>query len=144
MTRTELPRVLVYMAAMICGVLAAMAAQILLARAGADLADMWRHVLSAQTAPLRAVGPWWLMVASAFLVSIVVAAVLSRTALPWHGFRLLRWVAGAAVVFALAEVGHIAAVTGGGGGGTHAAVTLGTLCVAALVALFGAHFAMRR
>src|SRR5215510_15268203 len=89
--RTQLPRVLVYVAALTCGVFAAMTAQILLAQAGADLAGMWRHVLSAQTAPLRAVGPWWVMVGSAFVVSIVVAAALSR--LPSHRFRLLRWLA---------------------------------------------------
>jgi hypothetical protein len=144
MTRTELPRVLVYSTAVICGVLAAMTAQILLAGAGADLGAMWRQVLSAQSAPLRAVGPWWLMVGSAFLAGILVATVLSRLPPPSRSSRMLRWVGGVAAVFALTGVGHLAAVMGGDGGGAHAAVTLGTLCVAALVALFGAHFAMRR
>jgi len=74
----------------------------------------------------------------------LVAAALSRLPLPWHRFRLMRWVLGAAIVFALAEAGHIASTAGGHGGGAHAAVTLSTLVAAALVALFGAYFAMKR
>src|SRR5215510_15756067 len=80
---------------------------------------------------------------AAFVVSAVVAAALSRLPLPWHRLRVLRWLAGAVVVFALAEVGHIAAITGGHGGGAHTAMSLAALAVAALVALFAAYFATR-
>jgi hypothetical protein len=142
--RTEVSRVLVYVTSISCGVLAAIAVQILLRRAGIELGDMWRNILTAQALQLRSAGGGWLMLGAAFVVGAVVAAVLSRLPLPWHRFRLLRWVMGAALVFAMAEVGHVASVAGGPGNGAHAAATLATLCAAALVAMFGAYFASRR
>jgi hypothetical protein len=142
--RTELPPALVYVTGMCCGVLAATAVQILLGRSGIELVDLWRNILSAQALQIRSAGAWWLMVGSAFLVSAVVGAALSRLPLPWLRFRLLRWLLGTAIVFALAEAGHIASAVGGHGGGAHAAVTLATLGAASLVALFGAYFAIKR
>src|SRR5215510_3960061 len=140
--RTELSRTLVYVTSITCGVLAAIAAEILLRRTGVEIADTWRSITSGQGLQMRSVSAFWLMAGSAFVVSAVVAA-LSRLPLPWHRLRALRWLAGAALVFALAEVGHIAAITGGHGGGAHAAMSLAALAVAALVALFAAHFATR-
>lgn len=142
--RTEVPRVLVYATGISCGVLAAMAVQILTGRAGIELADLWHTILSAQALQMRSATALWLMAGAAFLVSAVVVAALSRIPLPWHRFRLLRWLIGAAVVFALAEVGHIASAPGSRGGGARAALTLAALCAAALVALFGASFAIKR
>jgi hypothetical protein len=142
--RTEVPRALVYVTGVCYGVLAAIAVQIMLSRSGIELSDLWRNILSAQALQMRSAGAWWLMVGASFLVSALVVAALSRLPLPWHRFRLIRWVLGAAIVFALAEAGHIASTVGGHGGGAHAAVTLSTLVAAALVALFGAYFAMKR
>jgi hypothetical protein len=142
--RTEVPPALAYVTGVCCGVLAAIAVQIILSRSGIELVDIWRNILSAQALQMRSAGAWWLMVGASFLVSAVVVAALSRLPLPWHRFRLLRWVLGAAIVFALAEAGHIASTAGGHGGGAHAAVTLATLGAAALVALFAAYFAMKR
>lgn len=141
--RIELSRTLVYVAGITCGVLAAIATQILLRRAGIEIADTWRALMSGQALQMRSVSAFWLMLGSAFLVSAVVAAALSRLPLPWHRLRPLRWLASAAIVFALAEVGHIAATTGGQGGGIHAVMSVGALGTAALVALFGAYFATR-
>jgi hypothetical protein len=141
--RTELSRALVYVTSITCGVLAAIAAEILLRRTGVEIADTWRSIVSGQGLQMRSVSTFWLMAGSAFVVSAVVAAALSRLPLPWHRLRALRWLAGAALVFALAEVGHIAAITGGHGGGPHAATSLAALAVSALVALFAAYFATR-
>jgi hypothetical protein len=141
--RTELSRALVYVTGITCGVLAAIAAAALLRSNGVELADTWRSIASGQALQLRSASAFWLMVGSAFVVSAVVAAALSRVPLPWHRLRMLRWVAGAVLVFALAEVGHIAAVTGGHGGGAHTAMSLAALGTAALVALFAAYFATR-
>jgi hypothetical protein len=92
---------------------------------------------------MRAVSIFWLMIGSSFVVSAVVAAALSRLPPPWLRLRTLRWLASAALVFALAEVGHIAAITAGHGGGAHTAMSMLALMAAALVALFGAYFATR-
>jgi hypothetical protein len=141
--RAELPRVLVYVTAMICGLFAAITAQVLLRRNGIELADTWRSLASGQTLQTRSVSAFWLMVGASFLVSAIVAAALSRLPLPWHRLRPLRWLLSAVIVFAFAEVGHIAAVTGVHGGGVHSAMTLAVLAMATLVALFGAYFATR-
>ena len=142
--RTDLPRASVYATGVTCGVLAAIAVQILLSRAGIELSGVWRNLLSAQALQLRSAGAWWLMAGSAFLASALVVAALSRLPLPWHRFRLLRWIMGAAVVFGLAEVGHLAADISAPSGGAHVAVSLSALFAAALMSLFGAYFAAKR
>jgi len=141
--QTELSRALVYVSSMTCGVLAAIATEILLRRTGVEIADTWRSIASGQSVQMRAVSVFWLMIGSSFVVSAVVAAALSRLPPPWLRLRTLRWLASAVLVFALAEVGHIAAITAGHGGGAHTAMSLLALAAAALVALFGAYFATR-
>src|SRR5215471_14687196 len=139
----ELSRSLVYVTSMTCGVLAAIATEILLRRTGVEIADTWRSIASGQSLEVRAGSVFWLMIGSAFVVSAVVAAALSRLPPPWLGLRTLRWLASAVLVFALAEVGHIAATPAGNGGGAHAAMSMAALVAAALVALFAAYFATR-
>ena len=96
--RTEVPRALVLVTATTCGVLAAIAAQIVLAQRGIELAGVWREVVAARGFHLRAAGAWWMMAASALLVGAAVAGALSRFPLPWLRLRLLRWIAGAILV----------------------------------------------
>jgi hypothetical protein len=140
--QNELSRALVYVTGMTCGLLAAIAAEILLRRTGVEIADTWRSIASGQL-QMRAVSVFWLMIGSSFVVSAVVAAALSRLPPPWLRLRTLRWLASAVLVFALAEVGHIATITAGHGGGAHTAMSMVALTAAALVALFGAYFATR-
>jgi hypothetical protein len=142
--RTRLPRVLIYVTAITCGVLAAMATQILLARSGVELAALWRSLLTAQALQTRSAGAWWLMAGVAFLTGAVVAGALSRFPLPWRSLRLLRWLLGAAIVYALAQTGHLATLAPDQSAGGHAAATLAALCAAALVAQFGAYFSVKR
>jgi len=145
---TELPPVLIYTTALTCGVLAALALQIHLSRAGYDLVSMWENVFSTKSMQLRAVGPWWAIAGLAFIVSGATAAALSRLPLPWRRFRLLRWAFGAIIVFVLADVGHSAPAPAGAGGGAGGAATLaasfGALALAALTSMFSAYFTVRR
>ena len=140
--QNELSRTLVYVTSMTCGVLAAIAAEILLRRTGIEIADTWRSLASGQL-QMRVVSIFWLMIGSAFVVSAAVAAALSRLPPPWLRLRTLRWLASVVLVFALAEAGHIAAITVGHGGGAHTAMSMAALAAAALVALFAAYFATR-
>jgi hypothetical protein len=142
--RTELPRALAITAAVLCGMFAALVAQILLARRGIELAGVWRDLFSARGLQLRSAGVWWLMAAAAFLIGAAVAGVLSRLPLPWVRFRLLRWIAGAALVIALAHVGHSAALQAGANITVHVTASFAALCAAVLMALFGAYFAAKR
>jgi hypothetical protein len=141
--QNELSRALVYVTGITCGVLAAIVAEILLRRTGVEIADTWRGLASGQSLQIRAVSVFWLMIGSAFVASAVVAAALSRLPPPWLRLRTLRWLASVVLVFALAEAGHIAAITVGHGGGAHTAMSMVALATAALVALFGAYFATR-
>src|SRR5688572_8054295 len=142
--RTDLPRALTVATGVTCGVLAAMAALIVLSRGGVELAGVWRELISAKGLQLRAAGAWWLMAASAFLVGAAVTGGLSRLPWPWHRFRALRWLLGATMVFGLAHIGHAAALKSAGSVNFHVAATFAALCAAAPMALFGAYFALKR
>jgi hypothetical protein len=141
--RTEVPRALVLVTATTCGVLAAIAAQIVLAQRGIELAGMWREI-GGRGFHLRAAGAWWMMPGAALLVGAAVAGALSRYPLPWLGLRLLRWIAGAILVGVLAHIGHAAAMNAGTSVGIHSAASFAAVCAAALTALFGAYFAAKR
>jgi len=144
LSSTALPRGLIYTTALTCGVLAALALQIYLERAGFDLVAFWSNLISAKTLQLRTAGPWWATAGLAFIVSGATAAALSRLPLPWRRFRLLRWLAGGAIVFVLGHVGHMAATPEGVSAGANVAASLGALALAALMSLLGAYFTVRR
>ena len=132
------------MTALTCGLLAALALQIQLDRAGFDLVGLWHNLLSAKALQLRTAGPWWATAAFAFLVSGAVAAALRRLPPPWRRFRVLRWAAGTVIVLGLAHVGESVVAPAGVGAGATVAANLGGLTLAALMALFGAYFTVPR
>jgi hypothetical protein len=136
------PRPLVYVTAVTCGVLAAMTVQLLLSRAGIELAGAWESLFS-KVPQVRSAGIWWLMVGAAFLVGAAVAGILSRLSWPWRRFRVLRWILAAVALFALGDVGHSppAAIHSAG---AQVAASMVALCAAALMALFGTFFAAKR
>jgi hypothetical protein len=119
-----------------------MTVQALLSRAGIDLAGAWDSLFS-RVPQVRSAGIWWLMVGTAFLVSAVVAGILSHLPWPWYRFRLLRWILAAALLFALADVGH-SPPAAAHGIGAQVGASMVALCAAALMALFGAFFATKR
>ena len=137
-----LPPALTFTTALTCGVLAALALQIYLSRAGFDLTALWENVL-ANARQLRTTGPWWATAGVAFATGGAVAAALTRSRLPFRRLRLLRWTAGAILVLVLADVGHSASGPEAGTGVTVAARLAG-LGLAAVMAALGAAFAMRR
>jgi len=139
-----LPRALIFTTSLTCGVLAALVVQIQLSRAGLDVTGLMQNLFSTKALQLRMAGPWWAIAGSAFIAGGAIAAVLSRFPPPWRGFRLLRWILGGLVVFALAHAGHTAAATPGTGAGAQVGANLAALCVAALMAMFGAYFTVRR
>lgn len=139
-----LPPALILTTAMTCGVLAALALQIYLSRAGFDFAALWENPFAASAGHLRTTGPWWATAGLAFATGGAVAAALSRLPLPWRRFRGLRWAAGAVIVLLLAHIGHSAGDVGSVGAGMSVAVGLAGLGIAALFAALGAYLAMRR
>ena len=138
--RFELPRVLIYSAALTCGMLAALAVQIWLVRAGYDPAA----VLSTRSLQLRAAGPWWAIAGAAFIASGIAGACLNRWGSRLVPFRILRWSFAAVAVFGLAHIGHSAAGQTVGNAGAHVAASLAALAIAALLGLLGAYLTVRR
>ena len=69
---------------------------------------------------------------------------MSRVTLPWRRLRLLRWSAGALTVFVLADIGHHATAFHPAEAAANTAASLAVLVVAALMALCGAYFTVRR
>jgi hypothetical protein len=139
-----LPPALIYASALTCGVVAALALQAYLRSAGFELASPWDHLLSGGTRQLRTTGPWWAIAGLAFVTGGIAAAALSRLPPPWRRFRSLRWVAGAVIVLALAQIGHPDAGPDAAGPGISLAVSLLALAIAAVMALLGASVAVRR
>jgi hypothetical protein len=140
-SRRELPGILIYSAAITVGVLAALAVQIWFTHAGYDPVG----IFSSKSLQLRAAGPLWGMGGAALVASGAIAAALSRLPLPWRRWRIIRWILGMALVFALAHVGHLgASAVAEVPVGAQVAVNLGSLIVAAVLALLGAFLAARR
>ena len=141
---TALPPALIYATALTCGVLAALALEVYLTGAGFGLASLWENFFSSGTRDLRTTGPWWGIAGLAFVAGGITAAALSRLPPPWQRFRLLRWVVGAAIVLALAQIGHPSAAPEAVGASVNVAMNLVALVVAAVMALLGAYVAVRR
>ena len=144
-TTRELPSLLIYMCALTFGVLAALAVLIWFSRAGFDPVGTWRDLFSAKALQLRSAGPWWGIAGAAFIVSGATAAALSRLPLPWHRFRMLRWLLAVGIVFGLGHIGDsAAAVVSKAGMGGNVAISLAALGLAAIMAVLGAYFTARR
>ena len=126
------PPALIYAAALTCGVLASLALQLYLRGAGFELATLWENMFATSTRQLRTTGPWWAIAGLAFLAGGITAAALSRLPLPWRRFRSLRWAAGAAIVFVLAQIGDPRAASEAIGAGLNVAVNLVALITAIL------------
>jgi hypothetical protein len=140
----KLPPVLIYGAALTCGVLAAVALQIDLARAGFSLVPLWEALFSARVLDLRTTGPWWAIAGISFLVSGLTGAALNRVSLPLRRLRLARWIAGGALVLLLAHVGHGSAALPGVDMAANTAATLAALLMSGMLALCGAYFTVQR
>src|SRR5262245_14652562 len=116
------PPALIYAAATSCGVLAALAVQIYLSNAGFDLVGLWENLFASGARQLRTAGPWWAIIGVAFVTGGIAAAALSRFPPPWQRFRLLRWVGGAVILLALAQIGHPSTTPEAVGAGVNVAV----------------------
>jgi|SRR5262245_5945794 len=135
----DLPRNLIFTTAIGVGVLAALALQIYMRNLGYDLVSVWQNPQAA-----KALFPWWSIAGLAFVAGGATAAALSRLPPPWRRFRLLRWVAGIALVFFMGQIDHSAAAAAGGSPGATVAANLAALGVATLMAMLGGYFTVRR
>jgi hypothetical protein len=105
-------RLLAFATGIIAGTLAAFAAQLYLAHLGIELATAWRDLFVSWKAETRSAFAWWTMALVALIVGYIAAALTRFMMLHWWPLRVLRWIAGAAIVAALAWIGHMAGAAG--------------------------------
>ena len=99
-------RLLAFATGIIAGTLAAFAAQIYLAHLNIELATAWRDLFVTWKAQTKSAFAWWTMALVALVVGYIAAAMTQFMMLHWWPLRVLRWIAGAAIVAALAVIGH--------------------------------------
>jgi hypothetical protein len=136
-------RLLSFATGVIAGTLAAIAAQIYLARMNVELATAWHDLFVTWSAQFKSALAWWLVAGTALIVGYVAAAMTRFMMLHWWPLRLLRWIAGAAVVAELAAIGHAAGAAAGADAASHVGASLLGGLLAMVTAALGAGFEAR-
>jgi hypothetical protein len=126
------------------GFLVAFSAQILLGHMNVEVEAAWRNLFVTSTAQIKSALAWWLIAGAALAGGFLAAATARFLMLNWWPLRGLRWVLGAAVVAALAAVGHVASEVSTLDGAAHVAGNVAGMSVSLVTACLGAFFAARR
>jgi len=139
---TLFPRHLVLTAAIVTGVLLALAVHMLGARYGLDLGGLWRHS-SGAFMPAGAAIAWWLIATVGFSGGYFTATLMHGAVSGQIPQRMRQFLI-AIGVLVLAGAGQ--AASGPSAAPTLAGVLAGlaALCLGAVMAFCGAHFALRR
>ena len=142
--KPPLPRAMILWTALTCAVLLALALQVVLSQRGIQITEAWRDVAAGTPPKMRSAMVWWVIAGASLAISAIVAGALNRFPPPWRRYRALRWIVGAAIVAALAEIAHGAALPEGAGPGVFLITTSASVVLAAVMALIGTFFAIRR
>ena len=134
---------LALLAGMTAGVFATLAAQVLLNNRGLQVGTIWQNIANGDPLNLRAALVWWVIAGSALVVGAAVAGPLGRLPPPWRRYRILRWILGALATIALAHIAHEAGAQEGIGPLAQLGASAAAVLLAALMAAFGAVFALR-
>ena len=142
--KTPLPRAAVFWTAITVAAFASLTVQVLLSQRGVQVTDAWRDITSGGALRARSALLWWVVAGVGLLAGAAVASALVRMPLPWRQFRTLRWIAGAIVLFALADVAHQAAAPEGAAAGIYLIATFLAVAIGVAMAALGTFFALRR
>ncbi len=136
------PRRIILAAATIFGVLLALAVHILIQRFHLNLGDLWRHDTGILI-PATAAVAWWILAAASFFAGYFTASLMSHSVSGGLSVRMRQLLIGAGVLM-LAAAGQ--AASSSNAIPTLAGVVAGVsaLCLGAVMAFCGAHFALRR
>jgi hypothetical protein len=140
-TRSE-SRVLIYTAALICGLFLALAVHIALTAAGLGLAGAAVEVFLSGKDQINTALAWWAIGIAGCLGSLAVIVLARRLNSP--GLHILRLTLGFAFFCILALAGHKAASPAGTQAALTTAVNLAAMTFGGFMAFFAAHFAARR
>ncbi len=132
---TYFPRRLILAGAMISGVLLALAVHMLGARYGLDLGGLWRSD-TGEFMPAGAAVAWWLIATVGFSGGYFTATLMASAVSGQIPQRMRQFLIGVGVLV-LAAPSPIPTISGVLAG-------LAALCLGALMAFCGAHFALRK
>jgi hypothetical protein len=139
---TYFPRHIILAAATIFGVLLALAVHILIQRFNFNLGDLWRQD-TGTLIPATAAVAWWLLAASSFVTGYFTASLMHRSVegrIPLRARQLLIVVG----VLMLTAAGQAASAPSAVPTLAGLVAGVAALCLGAVMALCGAHFALRR
>jgi hypothetical protein len=136
-------RLLAFATGVIAGTLAAFAAQIYLAHLNIELATAWRDLFVTWQAQTKSALAWWTMALVALVIGYIAAAMTQFMMLHWWPLRMLRWIAGTAIVAALAVIAHDVGAAGSPDAGAQVGASLLGAILAMSTAAIGAGFSTR-
>jgi hypothetical protein len=136
-------RLLSFATGVIAGLLAAIAAQIYLARMNVELATAWHDLFVTWSAQFKSALAWWLVAGTALIAGYIAAALTRFLMLHWWPLRLVRWIAGAAIAMELAAIGHAAGASVGADAASHVGASMLGGLLAMVTAAIGAGFGAR-
>lgn len=136
------PRRIILAAALVAGLLLALAVHILGQRFGLDLGGLWSGDGDVPVATGAAIA-WWLIGSAAFISGHVAARLMAGAAAGRMPPRLRQLLIGIGVL-TLAAVGQMASVPNAGTSRSGVLASLAALTLGAVMAFSGAQFALRR
>jgi len=136
------PRRVILAGAVIFGVLLALGIHIILQRFDLNLGELWRTD-SPDLIPARAALAWWMIAAAAFVTGFVTAGLLDSAASGQLPARLRQFLIAIGVVM-LAAAGQAASAPSAVPTLSGVLAGMAALCLGAIMAFCGAHFALRR
>jgi hypothetical protein len=137
------PRRLILAGAMVCGMLLALAVHVLGQRFNLDLGGLWRADDSRILVPAGAALAWWLIATVGFSGGYFTAALM-HSAVSGHIPRRMRQFLIATGVLVLAAAGQAASAPSSVPTASGVLAGLTALCLGAIMAFCGAHFALRK
>ncbi len=137
-------RLLPLLSGVTAGIFVTLALQVLLNSRGMQIGTVWQNIAGGEALNLRAALVWWVIAGSAVVAGAAVAGVLGRMPAPWWRYRTIRWILGAAALFALAHVAHGANAPDGIKMTAQLGSAAMSMVLGALMAAFGGVFSLRR
>jgi len=137
-----LPRILVFVLAIGCGLFLALTTHIALTSAGIGLAAPWQDLFPIHGQQLKAALAWWAIAISGCMGSFVVVLLLRARPSRGPGGRILRLGAGIFFFCLLAVAGHAVATAPAASLVATAATNLAAMSLGGFMALCTAHFAL--
>jgi hypothetical protein len=138
----ELPRVLRFAVALVCGLFLALAVHIGLTAAGDGLAGPWRDLFPTHAAQLKAALAWWAIALAGCLGSFFAILLLRATPPRALASPIFRLGIGIGFFGLLAAAGHQAAAAPPAGAIATAATNLAAMGLGGFMALCTTHFTL--